>query len=308
MPQKKDHILVIRLGALGDLIFCFQAFHEIRLAHPGAKIALLTRPAFAAFARSLPWFDDILIDTYPTLKTPLKWLRLRKEIAAFGPKCVYDLQGKKRQTILYALMGGPFGPAWSGAAPFCAFPRPWPPETTMSFKDFLAAQLRIAGVPSAPPPDLAWLDAATDKFNLPARYAVLIPGCSPGAPHKRWPPENFAALAQKLRQEKALPCVVVGTTADAAAVAEIKRLSPDIMDVCGQTTLFELAGLFRRAEKVIGNDTGPLHMAAVVGTPTLALFSGRSNPLWSKPPGPNVTVIQKETLAELTVADLLPHL
>ena len=61
---------MIRLGALGDLVFCFQAFYEIRLAHPGAEIALLTRAPFAAFARALPWFDRVIIDTHPTLTKP----------------------------------------------------------------------------------------------------------------------------------------------------------------------------------------------------------------------------------------------
>ena len=304
MTAQKEHILVIRLGALGDLVFCFQSFHEIRLAHPDAEIALLTRAPFADFARSLPFFDRVIVDTHPTFMRPLAWTRLRREITTFAPTRVYDLQGKNRQTILYALLGGPLGPAWSGAAPLCKFPRLWPPTFGMHFTGFLAAQLRAAGVSAAPAPDLAWLDAPVEKFALPTPYAVLIPGCSPNAPHKRWPPQKYAEIAQRLRAQK-LACVTIGTKADAEAVAEIKKTAPDVIDLCGQTSLFELAGLLRRAAGVIGNDTGPLHLAATIGAPTLALFSGKSNPVWSKPPGKMVAWRQSPALADLSVDEVI---
>ncbi len=304
MAPQKEHILVIRLGALGDLVFCFQAFHEIRQAHPDAESALLTRGPFAAFARSLPWFNRVIIDTHPTFLTPVAWARLRKEIVDFAPDRIYDLQGKNRQTILYALLGGPFGPAWSGAAPLCKFPRPWPPAKDMHFTDFLAAQLRAADVPPLPPPDLSWFDAPIEKFGLPERYAVLIPGCSPNAPHKRWPAHKFATLAQNLRS-KNLVCVAVGTDADAEAVGTIKTLTTNVFDLCGKTSLFELAGVLRRAALVVGNDTGPLHMAGALGAPTLALFSGKSNPVWSKPPGPKVAWRQSAAIADLGVNDVV---
>jgi len=299
-----EHILVIRLGALGDLVFCFQAFHEIRLAHPDAEIALLTRAPFASFARSLPWFDCVLVDTHPTWSTPVAWMRLRKEIADFSPAVVYDLQGKNRQTVLYAILGGPFGPAWSGAAPLCKFPRPWPPTRDMHFTDFLAAQLRVAGVPAAPSPDLGWFDAPVEKFALPQCYAVLIPGCSPAAPHKRWPPKKFAELAHVLR-DKNMACIAIGTAADAEAIGVIKTLAPEIVDLCAQTSLFELAGILRRAALVIGNDTGPLHMAAALHAPTVALFSGKSNPVWSKPPGPKVAWRQSQDIADLSMEEVV---
>ncbi len=304
MTAKKEHILVIRLGALGDLVFCFQSFHEIRHAHPDAEIALLTRAPFAAFARSLPWVDRVIIDTHPTFATPLAWARLRHEIANFAPTRVYDLQGKRRQTILYVLLGGPFGPAWSGASPLCKFPRPWPPAPEMSFVNFLAVQLRAAGVPATPPPDLAWLDAPVEKFALPSRYAVLIPGCSPDAPHKRWPAEKYAAVAQRLHAEH-LPCVIVGTASEAEVAAVIKNAAPNIIDLCGKTSLSELAGILRRAVGVIGNDTGPMHLAAALNTPTLALFSGKTNPVWSKPSGAYGSWRQSQILFDLNTDDVL---
>jgi ADP-heptose:LPS heptosyltransferase len=173
----------------------------------------------------------------------------------------------------------------------------------MSFTDFLAAQLRAAGVPALPAPNLTWFDANTEKFALPSHYAVLISGSSPNAPHKRWPPQKFAALAKRLR-DKGLACVAVGTGLDAEAIAVIKAFVPETVDLCGKTNLFELAGILRRAAIVIGNDTGPLHMAAALQTPTVALFSEQSNPVWSKPPGPKVAWRQSQNLEDLSVAEV----
>jgi ADP-heptose:LPS heptosyltransferase len=304
MRQKREHILVIRLGALGDLVFCFQSFADIRSAHPDAEIVLLTRAPFAPFAQSMPWFDRVIVETHPGLIQPGEWAALLAEISAFAPDRVYDLQGKTRQTILYTLLGGVFGPEWSGAAPFCKFPRPWPPAPGMHFTEFLAAQLRAAHVPPGSPVDLGWLDAPIDRFMLPKNYAVIIAGCSADAPHKRWAGQNYAALAQAL-QARGIDCVAIGTDADAAAIAEIKSFAPAIIDLCGKTSLFELAGILRRAAIVIGNDTGPIHMAAAVGAPTLALFSGKSNPVWSKPPGQIVAWRQRPSLDYLDVGDVI---
>jgi ADP-heptose:LPS heptosyltransferase len=307
VSDKSKRILVIRLGALGDLVFCFQSFEEIRRAHPDAEIALLTRQPFAAFARSMPWFDRVIIENHPRFGDVGEWSRLVSEIMRFGPDRVYDLQGKTRQTVLYTLLGGLFGAEWSGAAPLCKFPRLWPPLPGMHFTEFLAAQLRNANVPAVPPANLDWLDAPTISFNLPKEYAVIIAGCSPGALHKRWAAQNYAALAHAL-QARGMACVAVGGQADAEAVAGIKSFAPDVIDLCGKTSLFELAGVLRHASVVIGNDTGPVHLAAAVGAPVLALFSGRSNPVWSRPPGRRVSWQQRPSLDFLDVGDVIAAL
>ncbi len=298
----KERILVIRLSALGDLVFCFQSFHEIRQAHPDAEIALLTRPAYAAFARAMPWIDRVILDTHPTLAQPAAWVRLASEIRSFAPHRIYDLQGRRRQSILYGLLGGPWGPDWSGAAPFCRFSRPWPPAPSMHFTDFLGAQLRTAGVAAAAPCDVSWCDASVDVFDLPASYVVLAPGCSPKAEHKRWPPENYAQLAGFIAAQ-GFGCVLIGTQEDVPQTGQIKAAQPEILDLTGRTNLFELAGILRRAACVIGNDTGPVHLGAALGTPTLALFSNATNPAWSKPPGKRVAWRQSASIADLPVKE-----
>ena len=133
-------ILVIRLGALGDLLLCAPAFQAIRAAHPRAEIALLTQPQWADFARAMPWFDRIILDARPRLLDLAPWHNLLRRLRDFDMDRVYDLQGKNRQNILFWLLGGPWGrAAWSGASRYCRHPRIWPPQPGWHFQDFLAA-------------------------------------------------------------------------------------------------------------------------------------------------------------------------
>jgi ADP-heptose:LPS heptosyltransferase len=298
--RTRDKILVIRLGALGDVVLCFQAFAEIRAAHKDAEIALLTMPAFAALGARMPWFDKVITDPRPSAARPDQWLKLVAAIRCYAPHRVYDLQGKRRQSILFALLGGPFGPEWSGAAPFCSHPRPKVPASGMHFTDYVAAQLRVAGVPAQPYPDLGWLDAPAGNFNLPPRYAVLVPGCAPHREYKRWPPSRYAQLAQKL-QERGLAAVAVGTAEDAEAIATIRAQNPAIIDISGRTDLFQLAGVLRRAALVVANDSGPMHMAAALGAPTLGLISERVDAAWIAPRGPQARWRRGDPLAGLDV-------
>ncbi|MDX2027022.1 MAG: glycosyltransferase family 9 protein [Alphaproteobacteria bacterium] len=298
-----ERILVIRLGALGDLALCFQSFHEIRQAHPKAQIALLTMPPFAEFARKMPWFDNVLIDERAPGWRIDQWLGLLAQVRRFNPTRVYDLQGKFRQSILYALLGGPMGTAWSGAAPLCTYPRLWPPKPGMHFTDFVAAQLRLADVPTQPAADLAWLDAPLDGLALPERYALLIPGCAPGRDYKRWPASHYAELALRLR-DKGINSIAVGTGQDSDAIATIRAVAPHVLDFSSQTSLLQLATLARLGAAVVGNDTGPTHLAAAVGAPVLALMSDRVDPAWSAPRGMHTTWLQGKPLSSLTTDEV----
>ncbi len=333
-----ERILVIRLGALGDLVLCFAAFQAIRNAHPNAEIALLTMPAFVDFAKQMPWFDHVIVDPRAPKWRVDAWWRLVRDIRRFNPTRAYDLQGKSRQDILFFLLGGPLAREWSGAAPFCSHPRLWPPVSGSHFTDFVKAQLERTGIPPDVIPayagiqrstsagqeshashghatldsrfrgndavDLSWLDGPLDTFDLPEKFALLIPGCAANRLYKRWPAKKYAELANNL-QEKGIGSVAIGTNADGYAIREIVSSAPRVIDLCGKTSLGQVAALARKAVRVIGNDTGPTHLAAAVGGRTVALMSEKVDPLWSSPKGPSATWLQGKPLADLSVEAVL---
>jgi ADP-heptose:LPS heptosyltransferase len=271
-------ILVIKHGALGDIILAFPAFAAIRAAHADSQIALLTTAPFAAFMKASPWFDEVMVDSRPDPWDVPGLLRLRRQLRGFD--LVYDLQTSSRSTRYYTLAGKP---RWSGIAPGCAFPQTDPRRDSMHTRERLADQLRIAGIPALPEPDLSWLRRETPKLRLPQHYAVLVPGASPHRPEKKWPEQKFGALAAQLP----IPSAIVGSAAEAPLGAVIKSFAHRAIDLTGGTDLLELAAVISRAALAVGNDTGPMHLAAALGVPSVVLFSSASDPALTAPRYPD---------------------
>lgn len=297
-------ILVIKLGALGDFVLAFGPFGAIRAHHPGAEITLLTTRPFVAMAERAPWFDRVEADARPAWWDLSGLVQLRRKLQGFD--FVYDLQTSGRSSHYFRLAGRP---GWSGIARGASHPHANPARNRMHTLERQRDQLEAAGLRDFPEPDLNWLTEAGPA--LPAPYALLAPGAAPHRPEKRWPASRFGGLARTLEQRGVRP-VVVGTAADAPLAAEIQAECPQALDLTGRTTLFELAGTAARAAFAVGNDTGPMHLAASVGCRSLVLFSGASDPALTAPRGlgrAGVTVLRERNLADLPlerVAAALP--
>ncbi len=282
-------ILVIKLGALGDFVLAFGPFAAIRARHPDARIVLLTAAPFAALARRAPWFDEVRIDRRPPWwNLPALW-RLSSALRGFD--FIYDLQTSGRSSRYFTLAGRP---PWSGIAAGCSHPHVNPARNHMHTVERQRDQLAMVGIADFPAPDLGWL-RSPPPVALPERFTLLVPGAAPHRPAKRWPAARFGALATMLA-ERGMRAVVVGTKADAPLAAAI----PGALDLTGRTSLPELAAVASRATLAIGNDTGPMHLAAALGVPSIVLFSHASDPALTAPRG-DVRVLRVPDLAELSV-------
>ncbi len=297
-------ILVIRHGALGDLIQALGPMAAIRAHHAHAHLVALTATPFAPLLLRSGWFQEVWTDDRPPLwrldrVAPLI-LRLRR--AGFAR--VYDLQTSSRTAWYFRLLGpdllGPGRPEWSGVAPGCSHPHANPNRIAMHTIDRQAEQLRLAGIAAVPPPDLSWLDDDVSKLGLPDRFALLVPGGSAHRPAKRWPAARYAELAAALAARGLTPVVAGGADERGLAAA-----IPDALDLTGRTSLLALAGVARRAALAIGNDTGPMHLASAIGTPSLTLFSAESDPARCAPRGARVAHLRRPDLAELSVNEVL---
>jgi len=292
--------LIIRLGALGDFVLSFPAFAALRAHHARDRMVLLTTQPFAKLAAASPWFDEIRIDTRPFWLNLRGMARLRRQLLGFD--FVYDLQTSRRSSRYFWIAGRP---PWSGVAPGCSHPDRDPDRDRLHSIERQRRQLAVAGVAPADM-DLSWL--AGRGPHIDGRYALLVPatsGSHGGA--KTWPIERFAAVAGLLAQRGIRP-VVVGTAAAAGQAARIKAASPDTVDLTGKTSILDLAGLAHRASLTIGGDTGPVHLAAMMGSPTIALFSRYSDPVHATPVG-NVRLLRESRLEDLSldrVAAVLP--
>ncbi|WP_337875168.1 glycosyltransferase family 9 protein [Elioraea sp.] len=298
-------ILVIKHGALGDLVQAFGPFAAIRAHHAGARIDLLTTPPFAALMARAPWFDRVLTDARPPWWNLPAQAALARRLARGGYGRVYDLQTSARSSRLLRGMRL-FGtnPEWSGIARGASHPHANPSRDAMHTQDRQREQLAIAGVTSFPAPDLAWLDGDVSRFALPGRIALVIPGAAPHRPAKRWPAGHYGTLAARLAGIGLTP-VILGTAAETPLADAIRTACPEARDLTGRTTIGDIAALARRAALAIGNDTGPMHLIAALGTPSVVLFSAASDPALCAPRGREVRILRVPDLRDLPPARVI---
>jgi ADP-heptose:LPS heptosyltransferase len=301
MPEPE--ILIIKLGALGNVVLSLSAFAAIRAFHGDARISLLTTAPFAGWLRRSPWFDEVLVDPKPDWWNLPELHRLRRMLIRPGFSRVYDLQTSGRSSHYFRLFPRGSKPEWSGIASGCSHPDRDPERDLMHDIDRQTGQLHQAGIVTMPPADLSWCRGDIGRFGLPRDFVVLVPGSAPHRPVKRWPASHYQALAQGLRARGLTP-IVVGSDAEAPIARDI----PAALNLTGQTSFGDLADLGRAARFAVGNDTGPMHLLAATGCSSVVLFSRDSDPARCAPRGLDVRVLRRPDLAALEVATVLAEL
>ncbi len=301
--QAPERILVIKLGALGDFVQAMGPAAAIRAHHREAEITLMTTAPYAELGRAAPYFDRVWIDERPGLGDPRGLWRLRQCLRRGRFDRVYDLQTSDRSGYYHRLMGPGRRPEWSGIARGASHPHANPQRDSMHTLERQAEQLAMAGIPKVPPPDLSWAARDISHFALPARPLLLVPGGSAHRPRKRWPIRHFAALAA-LAAARGVTPVVIGGAQEAALGAALTAHCPAARDLTGRTSFGEIVALAGIALHSVGNDTGPMHLLVVGGSAATVLYSAESDPTRTAPRGPGVTLLRRDNLWDLPVAEV----
>ncbi len=299
----RQNILIVKLGALGNIILSLAAFAAIRQHHPRARISVLTSERYADWLDTFPYFDGVLVDPRPRWSDLRGQHRLGRMLADGQFSRVYDLQTSARSSRYFHLFPAKHRPEWSGIAFGCALPDRDPRRNVLHDTARQQGQLRQAGVGAFPPADLSWCHGDIGRFDLPPDIALLVPGSSPNRPAKRWPVTQYRALADRLA-DRGIRAVVIGSAPEQKLAAEI----PSAIDLTGQTSFGDLADLARAARFAVGNDTGPMHLIATAGCAALTLFSRDSNPSQCAPRGRQALILQRPDLADLSVTAVLENL
>ncbi len=296
-------ILVIKLGALGDVVQALGPMAAIRAHHKDAQIVLLTSAPFADFLRASPYVDEVWVDPRPHKLNLPGLMALRAKLRGGKFQRVYDLQTSDRSGLYFRLMG-PGRPAWSGIASGCSLPHANPARDSMHTVDRQREQLAMAGIADVPAADVGWVSADLARFKLPDPYVLLVPGGSAGRPAKRWPVAKYGALATELLAHGATP-VLIGGPDEKGLGETIRAVAPRARDLIGQTDFADIAAMARGAGAAIGNDTGPMHLIAAAGCPSVVLFSTESDPRLCAPRGAEVAVLRRESLKGLGVDEVM---
>ena len=303
MQNKPQKILLIKLGALGDFIWQTCEMKALRLAYPDAHITLMTAAPFIKIAKQSGLFDDYIIDNRTW--RPHDWVRIIHKLAYGGYDMICDIQVQNRTKIKYYTLSRFLAPSdctWAFEIKggyrvvniHKRFPLTWGKATQSDLP-----------MPQCDP-TLDFCHGENKNFHLlPPEYVLLIPGCSPDHPYKRWPAESYASLAKSLADE-GISTVVLGTSAEEKEINTVCAATNRAVNFCNKASLLDIPDLARRSIAVVGNDTGPLHMASLSGARTVALFCDKTKISVSNLP--NVSNLIKENIQDISVQDVMSKL
>lgn len=281
-------IAVLRANGLGDFIFALPALQALRGAYPRAEIILLAKDWHAIFLKNRPGPVDRVI-----VIPPVKGVGVDPD----DPRMLEDadeqeqfcaaMRGEEFDLAIQMHGGGRYSNPFLlrlGARLTIGLKTPdaipldrWVPY--IYFQPEILRYLEVVSLAGARTerlePRIAVLeqDREEAKRVVPDRGKPLValnPGA--GSPQRRWPAEKFAAVGDALAAV-GMQIVVTGTHAECSLVEEvINRMKMEASNLCGQLSLGGLAGLFSRCNTLISNDSGPLHLAGVVGAPTVGIY------------------------------------
>jgi lipopolysaccharide heptosyltransferase I len=278
VTERTPKFLLVRLGSLGDVIHAIPSAAALRARYPDAQIDWLVDPRYTSVLHLVDGLNDAIpVDPRKSIVALLGTIgRLR------GAKydAAVDLQGLLKSAVLARLAGArrvigfPREHLREPAARFVYGETPDPGRDPHVIRKNLAL-MRALGVEDprvAFPlklPRTATGDTVAARFGS-ERYALINPGAA--WPNKRWPPQRFGALAVEIRERIGVRSLVLWGPGEEDIASLVVGASAGAAELCPRTDIVDIFAIARHAKLMVSGDTGPLHIAAAVGTPVVALF------------------------------------
>jgi lipopolysaccharide heptosyltransferase I len=300
--SRSPRILIVRLSAIGDVIQGLPVLNALRDRFPRAMLAWVVEERAAELLRGHQALDELITLPRGWLGSLTTVRRLRRRLRALEPEIAIDVQGLTKSAVAAWLSGAGrrigFGGRQGREFSKWFYTERLRPASQHRIECYLDL-LRPLGIES---PDVRFEIPDHRADRVAAKEVARQAGCqrgfcliNPGAgwPSKRWPLGRYAAVARHLDQTWGLPSMVIWTGVQGRAWADQivceadghARLAPEM-------SLARLAALCRRARLYLGSDSGPLHLAAAVGTPCVGLY-GPWPAETHGPYGPGHVAVQK---------------
>ncbi|HXN34913.1 MAG TPA: glycosyltransferase family 9 protein [Opitutaceae bacterium] len=291
MPQN-PRILVIRRRYLGDVVLLGSLFRNLRLHWPGAHVAALVERWYAGILSLNPDVDEVV----PPPRGALEWPGFIRRLRAAGFTHVFDIDNTEKTALISRLSGARLRVALHHGAHKLKL-RPlytdiaYDPESaheSRPISEYYLKALAPAGVPVATR-EIRLVPREEDvadwrRFVGAGGKVLLVHPGSRSLP-RIWPAERFAAVCDRVQDELGVQVVLAGGPGDQRLLADIRAKARAHVLALGEApSLPRLAALARACTAVLCHDSGPMHVAAAVGTPVVALY-GSQNPVLFRPTG-----------------------
>ncbi len=303
LSEENPRILIVKLSSFGDVIHALPTLEALRAAFPEGQITWLVEAAYAPLLTGHPALDEV----WPVPRVRfghqvgreelLRLLRLVRRVRASPFDLVIDLQGLLKSALWVALAKSfrKVGYDRTRELSYLALTEripPYDPEAHAVWR-YLHVARHLGAPPTLPCFRLGLTPALPDSLVPPDRpLAVLHPGAR--WPSKLWPAASWARLADWLIREKGLTVIITGSAGDRELATHIAAAMQErARNLTGRTSLAELAGIMQQARVAITADTGPMHLAAALGTKVVALF-GPTAPWRTGPFGEGHRVVRLE--------------
>ena len=300
---ERESILVTRTDRLGDVLLSLPVLGRLRDARPDATLTLLTSPLVAPLLDGHPWIDRVLVDDAAARDAGAAgMLGVARRLRAQRFDVAVVLRPTVRVALSVALAGIPRRIGTAYRAYSFLFNERVRVHRRGSGSHELELNLALleplirptaASDPIIAPTSTSRARAEALLDGPPGPWVVLHPGS--GGSARDWAVEHFAALA-RLLMERGARVAITGSADERALADRVADDAPGARSIAGRTSLPELAAVLELAAAVVGASTGPVHLAAAVGTPVVALFPPirPASPVRWRPRGPYVTVIDAD--------------
>lgn len=284
-------VAIIRLRSLGDCVLTTPAISILKSARPDLRVGVVAEEPFKAVFEGNPLIEQLIEP---------EWRAVRK----FGATLCVNLHGGTRSQWMTVLSGARWRAGFAHYKSTLAYniriPRAQKTlgvSRTVHTAEHLASAFFAMGAPLVEVPRGMVFSDGKPGIELKGRYAVLHPFAS--TPEKTWPSERFCEVARYLKLWNIEPLFVAGPQDDVSALAPHTVL---------QGTLTQTKALLSKASVFIGNDSGPAHLAAAFGVPSIVLFSTTNPAIWGPWRTESETIVAKDGIREVTVSRVIAAL
>lgn len=310
-------ILIVKLSAIGDVIHTLPALCALRCHWPAAQIDWVIEEAAADLVVGHPDLDRAIVSRRKAwirdLSDHRKRIGAAEEIKSFVSELrrtrydlVLDFQALLKSALVVALARAErkvgFGPGLEHMehSYHVLTEKIPPPGMEVHALERNLIMIRALKIPAAKieyripvsAEDRARVDLLLANNGIGPEDAIVAINPVAQWPTKLWPEAHFAALADRIIHRYNVPVVFTGGPDDTQTVARIRKaMQRPGLDLSGKTSLRQLAALYQRSRLVVSTDTGPMHLAAAMGTPVVALF-GPTAPWRTGPSGPGHRVVR----------------